>query len=254
MTNEPAKTRWLGLLWRVTGRRPKLDHFFTSFLTYRKYLPECDAADAIPRFNENPIVITQCPVGGWSTPMIDVVVLLKAAVGFGSKRILELGSYRGHTARLLAENTGPDTIITAVDIDERHGVAYRGLDIENKIRRKTGRITPGLFSKDERFDFIFVDANHDFASVMNDTEVAFSVLAPQGVILWHDYAHDHFFHGLSRVPEALNEFAKRYPISAIRGTTLGIYSSLPGWETVNLNQKSKIPRAASVWEETKLQG
>jgi predicted O-methyltransferase YrrM len=254
MTKEPTKTRWLRRLWRLTGRRHKLDRFFTSFLTYRKFLPECDAADVIPRLQESEIRIKQCPMGTWSTPMIDVITVLKAAVGFGSKQILELGSYRGDTARLLAENTTPETIITAVDIDERHGASYRGLDIEKKIRRKVGRITRDFFSERERFDLIFVDADHDLKSVMNDTDVAFDVLTSAGVILWHDYVHETYFHGMGGVPEALDEFAKRYPIYAIRGTTIGIYSSMPGWETARLNREQKNKQATSVWDEGGLRG
>src|SRR6266568_1489738 len=122
----------------MSGRRPKIDQFFSNFLSYRKFLPECDAQEVIPRFAETEIRIKQCPLGNWSTPLGDVFVVLKAALGFESKRILELGSYRGDTARLLAENTGPDTMICAVDADERHGASYRDLPIAGKIRRKTG--------------------------------------------------------------------------------------------------------------------
>jgi hypothetical protein len=224
--DEPPKARFLRLLWQMSGRRPKVDRFFTSFLSYRKFLPECDAQDVVPRFSETEIRIKQSPLGTWSTPLADVFVLLKAALGFESKRILELGSYRGDTARLLAENTGPDTLICAVDVDERHGASYRGLPIESKIRRKTGRISPALFDPAEKFDLIFVDADHDYASVMNDTAVAFKVLADPGVILWHDYNQEAYFHGLCGVPEALNETARNRPICAVRGTWLAIFPTV----------------------------
>jgi hypothetical protein len=246
--DEPAKARLLRLIWRLAGRKQKLDQLFTSFLTYRKYLPECDAEDIIPRFSESEVVIRRCPMGAWSTPLIDVFVLLKAAIGFESKRILELGSYRGDTARLLAENTCEDTVIYAVDVDERHGASYRDLDVARKIVRKTGRISLDLF-KNEKFDLIFVDADHDFASVFSDTEVAFKLLAERGVILWHDYAHDAYFHGMSGIPEALNYFAKSSAIYAIRGTRLAFYSSVIGWETVKLTPRQHEQAGFSVWDE-----
>jgi predicted O-methyltransferase YrrM len=253
MIKEPAKARVLRLLWRLSGRKPRVEQFFSSLLTHRRYLPECEAKEIIPRFEESEIRIKQCPMGAWSTPLVDLVVLLKAALGFESKRILELGSYRGDTARLLAENTGSETVIWAVDIDEQHGAAYRGLQVASRIRRKTGRISAGLFGKDEKFDLIFVDANHDFASVMNDTDVAFGVLAEQGVILWHDYSPQGYFPGLCGVPEALNQFAGRYPIYAIRGTWLAIYSSIKGWQTKSLSG-GKGPASGSVWAEEGLRG
>jgi predicted O-methyltransferase YrrM len=179
---------------------------------------------------------------------------LKAALGFQSRTILELGSYRGDTARLLAENTGEDVKVCAVDVNEQHGASYRSLDISRKIMRKTGRISPELFDPSESFDLIFVDADHDFESVMNDTAVAFKLLSPKGVILWHDYVHHQFFHGMGGVPEALNEFQKKKSIYAIRGTSLAIYSNHPGWETTSLQSRSSQNLTTSVWEENQIRG
>jgi hypothetical protein len=252
MIREPFKTRILRALWRLSGRRMKLDQFFSSFLSYRKYLPECDANEAIPDFMNTEVRIRECPLGAWSTPMGDIFVLLKAALGFQSKRILELGSYRGDTARLLAENTGEDVTICAVDIDERHGASYGGKPIARKIVRKTGSISKDLFAGDNKYDLIFVDANHDFASVMNDTEVAFKVLADDGVILWHDYAQDAYFHGLNCVPEALDHFSKTHALYAIRGTRLVIFSNYKNWETSTLSSRIQRIAAQTVWDEKQI--
>jgi len=250
--HEPFKARLLRLVWTLSGKRPRLDELFTGFLKYRKHLSEVEARDVIPKFEDSEVRIRQCPIGAWSTPLIDVFVLLKAAQGFGSERILELGSFRGYTARLLAENTPPNTSITAVDIDPRHGAAYRGLPVEKKIIRKIGAITGELFTPEEEFDFIFVDANHDFQSAVNDTKVALDHLADHGVVLWHDYHHRSYFHGMSGVPEALQLFARERPIAALKGTTLALYSRFPGWETGKI-QKTKST-GESVWDENQLRG
>lgn len=250
MKPEPFKVRLLRILWRLSGRKAKVDRLLSSFVN-RKYLPECDAADIIPDFPNTEVRVKQCPLGTWSTPLGDIFVLVKAALGFRSKRILELGSYRGDTARLLAENTGDDVIICAVDIDERHGAAYRGTPLDRKIVRKTGRISRELFSPEEKYDLIFVDADHDFASVTNDTEIAFKVLAKGGVILWHDYdPQECYFFGMSGVPEALREFSQTHPIYAIRGTRLAIYSDRKDWKPSN----SSNPPSRTVWEETQMRG
>jgi predicted O-methyltransferase YrrM len=126
--------------------------------------------------------------------------------------------------------------------------------VARKITRKTGRISTKLFEPDEKYDLIFVDADHDYASVMNDTEVAFNVLAEQGVILWHDYRQDAYFHGMCGVPEALNEFARSRPIYAIRGTMLAVYSTRPGWETATLPARVSQTRAETVWDEHQVRG
>jgi methyltransferase family protein len=253
MINEPLKTKMFRILWRLSGRRQKVDHLLSSFLKYRKYLPECDAADVIPDFSDTVVHIQQCPLGAWSTPLGDVYVVIKAALGFRSKRILELGSYRGETARMLAENTGSDVIICAVDIDERHGSAYQGLDVARKIVRKTGRISVELLGTEEKYDLVFVDANHDFASVINDTEVAFRVLAEGGVILWHDYAQDNYFIGLNGVPEALNHFALARPLYAIRGTRLAMFSNRKDWPPLRNPAQISKP-TGTVWEERQIRG
>lgn len=242
MFSEPFKARLLRAAWRVSGRKPRVDQFLAGFLRYRKYLRECDARDAIPDFERSDVRIRQCPLGPWSTPLIDVFVIIKAALGFRSKRILELGSYRGDTARLIAENTPNDVTLCTVDVTDDHGASYRDSDVAKRIRRKVGRISSALFDPGEKFDFIFVDANHDVTSVINDTEVAFSVLANPGVILWHDYRQDSYFHGMCGVPEALDHFSRTHAIYAIQGTMLAIYSTFPGWETSKMS--SRVSAAA----------
>jgi hypothetical protein len=237
----------------LSRRKQPLDTLFTGLLKYRKYLAECDAQKAIPNFAESKITIQQCPIGAWSTPLIDIFVLLKAAQGFRSHRILELGSYRGETARLLAENTPSETTICAVDIDPRHGASYRVLPIANRIERRTGAISESLFQPDEKYDLIFVDANHDFDSVANDTQVALAHLNKPGVVFWHDYHHESYFHGMAGVPEALSIFAQERPIIAIRGTWLAMHSTIPGWETEKLIATQR-PREQSVWTDEKVRG
>ena len=94
-----------------------------------------------------------------------------------------------------------------------------------------------------------------FRSAVNDTQVAFEVLANGGVILWHDYATDAYFHGMCGVPEALNEFSKNHQrsIYSIRGTRLAIYSEAPGWETSNLSKKIG-KQGEGVWNERQVRG
>jgi predicted O-methyltransferase YrrM len=175
-------------------------------------------------------------------------------LGFRSKRILELGSYRGETARLLAENTDDNVLIYAVDIDERHGSAYSGMNVARKIVRKTGPISLELLGKEEKYDLIFVDANHDFASVMNDTEVAFKVLADDGVILWHDYAQDNYFVGLNGVPEALNHFSRTRQIYAIRGTRLAFFSNQKDRPSSFIPVGASTTPGKNVWDERQMRG
>jgi|GEM_PF-795763 len=255
------KERVLKILWQASGSRPSVDLFFTSLLKrQRAHLISVDAGPCIPRFDESEVKLTRCPVGTWSTPLIDVYVLIKAAIGFEAKRILELGSYRGDTARLLAENTPETTRICTVDMHPDHGSSYRGTPVEPRIDRKVGRITQELFSPGEKYDLIFVDADHDYQSVMNDTAVAFSVLSEQGVIFWHDYHFEGYFHGMAGIPEALKHFSSDHAIIALGGTRLAMCSRHPGWETTRVIAESANQRSAKpgdpgdVWQETQVRG
>ena len=241
----------LRAIWKLTGRRSSVDTFFTQLLKHRHYLPVADPQDCIPRFHEAEVRIRSCPMGLWSTPVVDVLVLIKAALGFEARTILELGSYRGDTARLLAENTADHVRIVTVDSYPEHGEAYRGLALGERIGRRVGRISPALFNPEERFDLIFVDADHDYRSVKNDSAVARQVLAPGGVILWHDYHHQSYFHGMAGVPEALHELQKEIPIVALAGTRLAMHCARSDW-TTHLSKASTS--TANVWQDTGFKG
>jgi len=67
-------------------------------------------------------------------------------------------------------------------------------------------------------DFIFVDADHSFEAVRNDTQNAFSMLATKGVIVWHDYNPEH-----PGCFEFLHQLSKTHRIFSIKNTALVIY-------------------------------
>jgi len=106
MTREPLKARLLRIVWRLSGHKGRVDQFLAGFLKYRKYLPECDAADIIPGFSGTEVRLRQCPLGAWSTPLVDVYVVLKAALGFQSRRILELGTSESQIRPVMCDYFG----------------------------------------------------------------------------------------------------------------------------------------------------
>lgn len=248
------RERLLKLAWVCGGRGPGVDALLTRKLPELKHLPTRNPADCIPDFATTEITIRQCPVGSWSTPLIDVVVLLKCVLGFRSRRILEIGSYLGHTARMLAENTDAATRITTLDEFPEHGSAYRGTSVAQKIDRRIGKISREHFRPDEKYDLIFVDADHRFESVVNDTEVAMGLLAENGVLVWHDYQQENHFHGLNGVPEALKIFSQTIPIIALEGTYLAVHSRFPGWETAHFIQPPPALAKTDPWGSQSLRG
>jgi hypothetical protein len=249
------RERFLALLWRCLPKGPALDALLSRRLPELRHLPERDAAECIPDFEAQPITIQHCPMGPWSTPLIDTVVLAKCARGFRSRRILEMGSYLGYTAKLLAENTDEQTRITTLDEYPDHGTAYRGTAAERKIDRRVGKISLERFQPDEKFDLIFVDADHRFESVMNDTRVALALLAENGILVWHDYQQTNHFQGFNDVPEGLGIFSSHFPIVAIKGTWLALHSRHSGWETARLLQSAVAPGGGTdAWRDKSLRG
>lgn len=130
------------------------------------------------------------------TPEADIRVLTALADHFGVKRCLEIGCNSGVTsAAILAGNKTIE--------------AYIGVDLApGKTWYLRAGETPGCYAlADPRFrliqfehgsrdildgdiepcDFVFIDGAHDYESVKYDTALAHALLAPGGIIAWHDY-------------------------------------------------------------------
>ena len=186
-------------------------------------------ADLFPDFDERMVSIGQLPRGGWSTPLADVVMLLKIALCSEPKRLIEIGSYRGYTALFLAQHVSPDSRIVTIDRHPDHGEAYRKTSVAGKIERRVGTTDQAMFAQDEpaSYDLIFIDADHSYESVRNDTELVLPLLSPAGFIVWHDYANWGYFSGENGVPDYLGELGATLPIGHVMGSTLAIHS--PSW-------------------------
>jgi predicted O-methyltransferase YrrM len=156
-------------------------------------------------------------------------MLAKMTLCTRPRRVLEVGSYRGYTTRLLAEHTAPTTTIVAFDRNPEHGEAYSGTPVETKIERRVGEMSYEAFARDARnsYDLIFLDADHTYESVRRDTEILLPLLAPSGLFVWHDYANWGRFSRKNGVPEFLHELSRTRPVAAVAGSWLAVHS--PSW-------------------------
>jgi Methyltransferase domain len=208
---------------------PFADRTLCHFLRHRLTLPMLSLADLFPDFDERIVSIGQLPRGSWSTPLADVVMLLKIAACTEPKRLMEIGSYRGYTALFLAQHISPGARIVTIDRHSDHGEAYRKTSLASMIERRVGVTDRAMFAQDQpaTYDLIFIDADHSYESVRNDTELVLSLLSPDGFIVWHDYANWGYFSGQNGVPEYLGELGAQLPIGHVAGSTLAIHS--PSW-------------------------
>lgn len=171
-----------------------------------------------------------------------------AGLAKGRKRIFEFGTCSGKTAHVLALNAAEDAEVHTLTLhpddlaklefgakDDRHHqdraasessfstFYYNGLPTEPKIRQ--------IFSDSKAYDetplkgtvdLVFVDGAHTRSYVESDTAKALAMLAPGGVVLWHDYKPD-----APDVFDFLNDLAKRLPLVHIAETDIVMYRS-PG--------------------------
>lgn len=157
---------------------------------------------------------------------VDMVYVCAIAAAKQAKNIFEFGTYRGQTTCGLASIADDVTVWTfnlPAEADQRY-TKYIGQCIKNspykeRIRQLFGdsrTFDTAPFTK--KMDFIFIDADHSYEAVKNDTEKALRMLRRGGIIVWHDYA------GKSPgVYRFIQEFSQSLPVFRIRNTCLVVY-------------------------------
>ena len=246
---------------RVLYRRPRLEAALSVIDKRRLTLPLLSLERVFPEFASRPVAFHELPVGPWSTPIGDVAALLKVVACARPKRTLEVGSYRGYTALMIARHLNDDARLVCLDADSRHGEAYRETPYASVIERRVARVERAAFERDRpaSYDLIFLDADHSYAAVKHDTELLLDLLAPAGHFVWHDYANWGKFSGKNGVPEYLHELASKFPVAAVSGSGLAIYS--PAWASGAgaslfrnaLVENDNVPHA-DAWVSKRLRG
>ncbi len=247
---------------KLLSYRPSVEAALSAIDKKRLKLPALDAVVLFDRFDQHTVTLNELPSGPWSSPLADVVMLAKIALCTAPRKILEVGSYRGYTTKLLAAHTPGDAHIVAFDRDRRHGAAYRDSPLSSKIERRVGEVNIQAFAADRHgsYELIFLDADHVYASVKRDSELLLPLLAPHGIFVWHDYANWGKFSRLNGVPEYLHELSEERVVGAINGTGLAAHS--PAWATGDgaLRFKASIQTARAAlpgedpWTVEKLRG
>jgi predicted O-methyltransferase YrrM len=173
-----------------------------------------------------------------SVSVRELVVLAAIVKHSSALRILEIGTSNGHTTLNLAANADPDGRVTTVDLprdwqgefalsvpevarnatDRNHvGAQFRGSALEKRIISVfADSATLDWSTLAGPFDLIFIDGCHAFDYVVRDTENALRQLTAAGIIIWHDYGT------IEDVSRAVDQFADRLRIAAIRSTSLAV--------------------------------
>ena len=101
------------------------------------------------------------------------------------------------------------------------GVDYRGEECAVKIRQLFGDSTQFDYSPyHRRMNIVFVDGAHHYEAVVSDTKNALKLVAPSGVILWHDFANYGDYNDVTR---AVVELLPLGEVIQIGATQLALY-------------------------------
>ncbi len=159
-------------------------------------LPAVDICELLPDFNET--VDPFCYLDGGSTP-IDLALLKGLAKKTPGCSYFEIGTWRGESVANVATVAADCTTLNLPDQDmlnmglskkyvELHRFFSKGLKNVTHLQANSQTFDYGNLHK--KFDLIFIDGDHHYESVMNDTKNAFSILKNEhSVIVWHDYGH-----------------------------------------------------------------
>lgn len=176
----------------------------------------------------------------------DAEAWILAVLAKRARRMFEFGTCTGKTAYLWARNSPPEAKVVTVTLAPDHLGDYRQeatddpQDVEFALKESSHTEflysgSPAAAKVDQLFadskaldvapwagscDLVFVDGSHAYSYVVSDSAKALELVAPGGLVLWHDYAGPRHAAGVYR---ALNELAQRLPLVRLEGTTLVAY-------------------------------
>lgn len=156
----------------------------------------------------------------------DMMYIAAIAKHSGAKMMFEFGGRMGRTAFYLAHNSpnGQVFILDSLpesEAEDTHFSAalFKGCNEESRITTiHSDFFTFNTIPYSKQFDFVLVNGVSSYEHVRNNTQKAFELLRPGGIILWLDYVPKS--DGLVRF---IREFTQDCPLFRIRSTSLLVY-------------------------------
>lgn len=216
-------------------------------LNYNESLiPAVDAWKLFPGIEAAEVSIGRLlPDEGSSASFREIVVLCSILRLEKPRIVFEIGTSQGVMAFNLALNLPEDGVLFTLDlpvveagqtsIEMAHEVSNsdrKMIFASRQVRRFLGTAVEGkihqLYGDSAKFDYapykgkcdiVFVDGSHALAYVANDTEAAFQLVRPGGLVMWHDYNDGYFWPDVHR---HLLQVARRHQIHRIAGTMIAV--------------------------------
>jgi predicted O-methyltransferase YrrM len=155
--------------------------------------------------------------GSGSLLSIESLLLIKLMRITQPKYLFEFGTYKGLTTRLLLANLPPMSGVSGeriytLDLPSLDDVPFQGTDVDlaqealgferKHLQEQDRHLVKQILQDSMKFDgsqyagkfqFIFIDANHEVAYARRDTENSLKMFSQEkGCLIWHDYGHPEF--------------------------------------------------------------
>jgi predicted O-methyltransferase YrrM len=163
----------------------------------KSQLPTIDLLDLIPGFNG--VLDCYSFLSGTST-IVDILLLKALAQRYDQCCYLEIGSLRGESIAAVADVAYECNSLTLSPEEMKDfgfletTIKSHGIFSKNKPNIKSylhNSLTFDFASLNKKFDLIFVDGDHAYDNVVQDTRNVFKLLKnDKSVIVWHDYGFD----------------------------------------------------------------
>ena len=251
-------SRWLGAIawviahprksaswiWRGISAKDRIFVWQTSW--YTGDLPRVPLAELLPATRRGEVHIPNAfdRKAGTSISVEEACHLGAIARSLGARKVLEIGTYDGNSALVLASNSDPDGIVVTLDLPpdfdaarDQSDLAFSAEAVNLTARDQLGRqFREHPASARVRqvygdsgaldwstlggpFDLIFIDGCHTEKYVESDTRNALQQLASDGIIVWHDYG---MIPEVSRVVDRFASASSHMRFAALEGTRLAI--------------------------------
>lgn len=201
---------------------------------YEKGLPFVDIKDLIPSLDAE---IKSFTFLDSTSRVIDIAIIQSIVKTFQKPDYLEIGSWRGESILNIAPYC-QSCISVSLSKEEMVQLGFSeraakldGLLLENIPNLKRVLHNSATFdfnSLNQKFDVIFVDGDHSYEGVLNDTRKVFPLLKDENsVIFWHDAGfsyEDQRWEVLAGIMDG-TPVDKRKHIYRISNSMLAIYTS-----------------------------
>jgi predicted O-methyltransferase YrrM len=230
--------------WVIRGHLAKDDVFVGQTYWFAGALPRVPLAGIFPGIEGVGVTLPRAfdRKAGMSISVDEACHLGAIARWIGARRVLEIGTYDGNTAALLAANMPEDGVVVTVDLPPDFGpkqqacLVYAEGELNLTPRSELGRqLRSGGGGRIEQvygdsarldwgalggpFDLVFIDGAHTEPYVRSDSENAIRQLGRGGVIVWHDYG---MIPAVARVVDQMARERGDMRICALEGTRLAI--------------------------------